>query len=247
MSVTVIVASYNQVSTLPLVLASMGCQSELPERVIVADDGSCDGTCEWLDALEGSYPFDLQYTTGRHHGYGLTSSENRAAAFADTDRIMLTNADVLHCPTSVEAHASLPEGTVAGGVIREITAAQASRVDVDLIGDWQALMCTFKSHFSRLSNEPYMRSVKGNAMYGVWGGNFSVDTSAFQAVKGFNEEYQGLYGGEEADLIQRLTGNGCSLAWAYSSIALHLGHNARSYRQGAKGNTKYRQEYMSCT
>lgn len=244
MAVTVIVANYNQVATLPLVLASLSLQTEMPKCVIVADDGSSDDTCDWIDAQEGSYPFELCYTTDRHNGYGLTVSENRAASFVSTERVMFTNSDVIHAPGSIESHAQMEAKTVAGGVIREVGKSQSSQIDLAMLSDWHSMMKKLKPHLTYMSNKPYMQHLAGGAMYGVWGGNFSVDAAAFASVGGFNEDYRGLYGGEEADLIQRLMKQGCKLAWAYNSTALHLGHHARVYREGAKGNEKYRKEYL---
>lgn len=241
--VTVIVANYNQLSTLPLVLRSFACQTQLPERVIVADDGSCDGSSEWVDALpDDAYPFELRYTTGRHNLYGLTVSENRAARQVPNGRLLFTNADVVHAPDSVHAHSTMVQNEITGGRVNEIRFPESQRVTEGAIDDFLGFMDEFGSKLSDLSNHEYViRDVTRN-IYGIWGGNFSIDVSRFLAIGGFNEEYQGLYGAEEADLIKRFQKAGGGVNWVYNSTAYHLGHQPKPYRAKAMGNVKFRAE-----
>lgn len=247
MSVTVIVANYNQLSTLPVVIQSLASQSVLPSMVVVADDGSSDGTCEWLDALpEGLYPFPIRYTTARHNCYGLTASENRAAFMIPDGRLLFTNADVVHGARSVEAHQEISDDSIAGGVIREVAMPISLSVRWRDVVNLSVFEDEANKHLTDLTNYDYVARDPSVNFYGVWGGNFSVAVSRFLAIDGFNEEYRGLYGGEEADLIQRFRKAGGNVAWAYNSVAYHLAHSAKSYRASAAGNDKYRREYLLC-
>ena len=237
MDVTVVIASYNQLSTLPLTLASMAHQRVPPVKVVIADDGSCDGTSEWLDAMP-NYPLPLYYVTHIHLGYGLTVIENLAAKFAE-GRILFTNADVVHHPNSVGSHA------IAGGAINELAQPAASLARCSDIKDFSRFEAMYEKNKGKISNRDYfVRDPKQN-MYGIWGGNFSVDVERFREVGGFNEEYRQLYGGEESDLMQRMRKRGCVPAWAYNSTAYHLAHKSRAYGSAALGNVKYRMEYMT--
>jgi GT2 family glycosyltransferase len=243
--VTVVIANYNQLSTLPLSLASMEYQKTHPSNVIIADDGSCDGSIEWLDALPtDAYSFPLYYVTHKHTGYGLTIIENLASRFAPNGRILFTNADVIHHPDSVGGHASMAENKIAGGCIKEVSEPASKTIKYSDIKNFEKFQDIFKHNKGRLTNYEYLeRDAKLN-MFGVWGGNFSVSTKLFREVRGFNEGYLGFYGGEESDLIQRLRMNGGELAWAYNSTAYHLAHPSRQYGKSALGNIKYRMEYF---
>lgn len=242
MAVSVVIANYNQLSTLPISLESFALQSVCPEQVIVADDGSCDGSVEWLDALpDDRYPFPLFYVTHKHFGYGLTVIENLAARRVGSGRLMFTNADIVHNKTSVEAHGGVDGSKIGGGYVKSIAMPESQLVrpaDVD----------EFESRFSKFrggcTNEEYLKFLPENNIYGIWGGNFSVDAKRFHKIGGFNEEYRSLYGGEEADLIQRLKSVSVGPVWVYNSIAYHLSHPSRAYSKEAPGNQKYRREYM---
>jgi len=66
------------------------------------------------------------------------------------------------------------------------------------------------------------------------------------SIGGFNSNYRLLYGGEEADTIQRLLAAGGSVEWVRQAEAYHLEHIPRKYRKLALGNVKYREEYLTC-
>jgi GT2 family glycosyltransferase len=242
--VSVILANWNQGKSLLLTLASLAKQSHLPIEVVVADDGSTDDSLDLLDGLaDGAYPFLVRYTTGHHLGYGLTVSENRAAKVATGDLLLFTNADLAHAPGSVAGHARVAGRRVAGGLIREVNLEVASVLSPDDVLDWSVFEAKSRGNLTALTNYEYMIRAPERNMYGVWGGNFSVSASDFRGVGGFNEGYAGLYGGEEADLIQRLRKSGVKVAWAEKSVAYHLAHPSKGYRGGAEGNRKYRMEY----
>lgn len=243
MTVTVVIAACNQLSTLPLALRSMERQTMRPAMVVVADDGSCDGTREWLDASP-DWPFPLCYVTHPHFGYGLTVIENLAASFVEEGRVLFTNADVVHHPGSVEGHAEAGEGQVAGGRVLELAMPASGRVRVRDVDDFSRFERLFGSNRGEMSNHEYIVRDPASNIYGIWGGNFSVDARAFWQVTGFNERYRLMYGGEEADLVRRLLECGVDPVWAYNSTAYHLAHPSRAYGQAKLGNVRYRLEHF---
>lgn len=242
--VSVIISNYNQLATLPIVLQSMAIQRVLPKSVIVADDGSCDGSREWLDALpEGVYPFPLFYVTHPHFGYGLTVIENLAARRVKSGRLMFTNADVIHSPVSVESHAEMKEGDISGGHVEGIAMPHSQTVRATDMNRFDDFENKFGKYKGGCSNKEFMIRNPAINFYGIWGGNFSVSTERFHAVNGFDDSYCQMYGGEEADLIQRLMKNGANPAWVYNSMAYHLSHPSRAYTKIPYGNMKYRAEH----
>ena len=244
MPVSVVIANYNQVSTLPIVLRSMANQTVTPLSVTVADDGSNDGSIEWIEAIpDGVYPFPLYYTTHRHSGYGLTIIENMAARNIKEGRILFTNSDVVHNPMSVECHSKIGGNQIAGGKIENIELPWSQAVSANDMNDFADFENRYRDFVGGLSNNEFVCRYPKENFYGIWGGNFSVAADKFWKVGGLNEEYHRLYGGEEADLIQRLMKTGVEPAWAYNSLAYHLGHNQRAYVSSA-GNIKYNRDHL---
>ena len=43
-----IVAAYNEATVLPATLAALLGQDDPPDEIVIADDGSTDGTADWL-------------------------------------------------------------------------------------------------------------------------------------------------------------------------------------------------------
>jgi glycosyltransferase involved in cell wall biosynthesis len=238
-SLTVVLSSYNQRNTLPLVLESYKHQTALPQEVIINDDGSTDGTLEYLDSLT-DLPFDLRYVTREHSWYRLASGNNSAAKYARGERILFTNGDQLHCPTSFEAHCSLPTVRVGGGVFKGIHVAHSSKVSLEMVADWEKLKAIQEQFPSHKNNLPHIETTDPNHNpIGVWGGNFSVPSKVFREIGGYDEGYDVGWGGEENDLVRRCVKAGCRVEWVRGSEIFHLDHPIRAYAHSMLGSQKY--------
>ena len=227
---------------MPLVLESYRLQSCHPKEVIIADDGSTDGTLELLDALaEDAYPFVIKYVTRRHQWYRLASILNLAAGFATGDRILFTNADQIHCPTSFLYHSGLVDGEVGGGKFVGVAGDVSQTVGMEHVKDFSKLEKPQRAHPSQKNNLSFFGGIP-NAM-GIWGGNFSVPAKLFRAVNGYDEGYDEGWGGEENDLVIRIAAAGGKLTWVPESTIYHLDHPLRRYSETAKGREKFQNRY----
>jgi GT2 family glycosyltransferase len=236
-AISVVVSCYNQLHVLPMFLESMFFQSACPTQVIVTDDGSSDGVCEWIDQNADKYPFQLVYVTREHNGYRLASLENMGAIHAIGNRILFTNADVIHCPKSIESH--LQTEGVGGGVVKGIVTNMAKSVKIELVRDFNALKELQSMAPSWRNNIGYMNSTDPNVNpIGVWGGNFSVPADKFEKVGGFDEGFEG-WGGEDNDLVRRLTMVGCKVGWVWDSEVIHLDHDNKQYAKSQSGSSRY--------
>jgi len=245
-SVSVVLASYNQVRTLPLVLESLNRQYCPPIEVIVSDDGSTDETIDYLDTIpDDKFNFDLRYVLGKHVGYNLVGVNNRGSAQAKGYRILFTNSDIIHSPSSVCSHGSLGPEYIGGGFINGISLPMSNEVKLKDVENFGIVEDMSRRFPPKMTNIDYFRGPAEAGFYGVWGGNYSVPKWMWKAINGFNEGYKMLYGGEEADFIQRSRKiAGAKVEWAKDSESFHLEHEPRTYRKLAKGNDKYRKEYL---
>ena len=236
--VSVIVSSYNQLSALKMCLESLRYQTTPPLEVIVADDGSTDGTLEWIDG-QSEYPFGFTYVTRRHEGYRLASLQNLGARTAKGKRLLFTNADVVHCPGSIAAHSVLPNNVLGAGVIKSIDEAGTPLVTPEVIADFGKVISLANDYFYDRTNLKWKDQDLNQIVIAVWGGNFSVSVDAFSKIGGFDEEYVG-WGGEDANLAARCRDKaGCQISWVKESEVFHLGHPVRTYSRRQLGSLKY--------
>jgi hypothetical protein len=236
---TVVVSSYNQGAELVLALASLANQETLPIEVIVSDDGSTDGTLEWLDSLsEDAYPFRLSYLTREHNGYNLTSAYNSAFQISQGKRIIFTNSDIIHNAKSVKAHMKLPDDKMGMGYTGIIPLPKSKAVTVE-----------------HVFNESSLADMVEDGMYicnpRIQGGNFSVPADIFKRVGGFRDSDG--YGSEVADFLERAAAeNGCEPAKASlggdtmltCSCGFHLGHPTKTYKSRQLGTKQYQKEHL---
>ena len=81
-SVTLVITTYNWPAALDLTLKSVARQSELPDEIIVADDGSGPETARVVDARRAVSEVPLLHVWQPDEGFRLARSRNRAIAAA---------------------------------------------------------------------------------------------------------------------------------------------------------------------
>jgi glycosyltransferase involved in cell wall biosynthesis len=102
---SVIIATYNQRRPLGLLLRSLVAQRcPVPLEVILADDGSSDGTLEEIRAFAASAPLDLRYVWQPDAGFRLARARNNAIRCATGDLLLFLDGDVALPPDFLLAH-----------------------------------------------------------------------------------------------------------------------------------------------
>ncbi len=98
---TIVIPSYNEMRTLPAVLKALA-PLPLEKEVIVVDDGSRDGTREWLDraAADREFPFELKVIKHeKNRGKGGALITGFAAASGDIT--IVQDADLEYDPAQI--------------------------------------------------------------------------------------------------------------------------------------------------
>jgi glycosyltransferase involved in cell wall biosynthesis len=239
-TVSVMVSSYNQLGALKIFLESLSFQKQLPIEVIITDDGSTDGTIEWLDSLtQNRYPFEIRYVTRDHGGYRLASIQNLGANKAKGSRLLFTNADVIHCPDSISSHSELKDDTIGAGIIKSINEVGTRKISPKNVSTFNQIVSIAEMNQEGRTNLVWgMYDLNSNSI-AVWGGNFSVPSGMFAKVCGFDEGYIG-WGGEDANLANRCRDNaGAKISWVGGSVVFHLWHPLKIYSHRQLGSARY--------
>lgn len=244
---SVLISSYNQRSTIELALEALAHQSILPKEVIVSDDGSTDGTLEWLDALpDDRFPFPLSYVLERHSGYNVVRVYNAGIGRVTGKRILFSNSDVILSPNTVYLHNTLPAHFVGGGEIREIKQQQAATIRLSDVADFGIVETIYSTCASAFGNGIWFPYWPQNNSCGFWCGNMSAPVDWYEKVGGFDSGYNLKYGGEEPDFVERCVAAGAWCGWVHGSVGYHLQHPRKIYSMRQLGIKKYRKEHGFC-
>ncbi len=137
-SVGVIVAARNEALVLPVTLQALLAQTDRPDRILIADDGSDDDTAEVLQELFGlTRPAFGAVESGhplvhwlRLEGGGKARAMNVALPLIDTDVVLTVDADTLLEPGAIaavrNAFAAEPHLVATTGVLTPVCADTAS-------------------------------------------------------------------------------------------------------------------------
>lgn len=203
---SVLICTYNRRGALSQTLDSLGRQSASHDfEVVVAVDGSTDGTLESLAARPTGFPLRWLWQANA----GAAAARNAAARLAVAEVLIFLDDDQLADPGLVRAHleaqAANPGALVQGAYPLAAGASghgaslayEASRMSA--MNDWHAAV------------QPRF----------LWGGNFSVNRGVWLAVGGFDERFS-HYGGEDTDLGLRVAALGMPLVYEPAARSHHL-------------------------
>ena len=231
MDLSLIVNTFQKPRHLALVLESIAAQQGFAGRfeVIVADDGSTDGTADLVASFAAAAAFPVRFTSEPHDGFRLAQVRNRGARLASGDYLLFLDGDCIlprdhlaaymerrrHGVAHLGACARLPEATSA-------LLAPKSLTECDLA----ALV---PARERRLLARRFRRDWWHNVLWHptkprVIGCNFGVWRTDFKRVNGCDERFVG-WGQEDDDLGLRLRAAGVRLESIIDrTFSLHVWH-----------------------
>jgi GT2 family glycosyltransferase len=212
--VTVVVPAWNGERWLPGLFASLRAQTQPPEEVIVVDNGSSDGTLDWL-AREA--PDARVLAQGRNTGFAVAA--NRGLLAARTELVALVNTDVELSAGWVELMAARLAAEPRCASVACKMVRLGDRGTLDDCGDVLRRdgVCEQRGHGRRDDG----RWDTPGEVFGACGGAVLYRRSAVRDAGGFDERFFSYL--EDVDLALRLQLCGWRCAYEPRAVAQHAG------------------------
>lgn len=214
---SIVVNTFEKPRHLQLLLASIALQRGVAGRfeVIVADDGSRDGTADLVADFAARQPFRVAFATESHDGFRLARVRNRGAALARGATLLFVDGDSILPSDHVAAHLERrrPGWAQLGDVLR-LPEPACSSLDPGSIAVLDLAGIAPAGEIRRLSRRHRRAAWHGwighRTKPRLAGGNFAVWRADYLRVNGSDERYRG-WGQEDDDLGLRLRAAGVRL------------------------------------
>lgn len=231
MKSTLIISTYNWPQALELVLLSVLKQTQLPDEIIVADDGSSEETKSLIDSFKSNFSIPLVHVWHEDDGFRKSVILNKAITQAKGEYIIQADGDcILHSNyVKDHLHFAQKDAYLFGSRVN----IQEEHLDI-LFKDKQISFNAFSKGIKKRTralhvpflSEFYKASDKFSKKYR--GCNTSYFKSDFIAVNGYNEDFKG-WGREDSELALRFHNFGLQgRRIRYRGIVFHIYHNEKS-------------------
>ena len=232
--VTLVVTTYNRPDALELVLRSAAAQRELPDEVIVADDGSGEPTRALVARLAEGFPVPLRHSWQEDTGFRLAASRNQAVARATGDYLVMVDGDLVLHPDFVADHrrAARRGRWVQGGraMLSEAVTGVALREGRTTFGPGDPGTRNRKNAV-RSGLLSRLASHRSADIYRVRGANLAFWREDLVRVNGFNEAFVG-WGREDSEFAARMHHAGVErLHLKFAAVGYHLWHREASRKE----------------
>lgn len=212
MTVRLIILNWNGRRWLERCLAAVAAQTYQPTEVVVVDNGSTDGSVEYVRA---SWPKVIVVSLETNAGFA--AGNNHGARGAATDALVFLNNDT-------EAEAGWLESLVVAAQVpgRDVVTSRIVFLDrpdvVDSAGDGY-LRCG--GGFKRGHGQPAAAFTMSGEVFGACGAAFLMRRSLFERLGGFDESFFMVY--EDVDLSYRARLAGARVWYAADAVVRHAG------------------------
>jgi glycosyltransferase involved in cell wall biosynthesis len=243
MFLSVLVNAYNRAYHLDRVLHAYRRQTHRDFEVVVADDGSTDGTRDVAERHARESFFPVRFVTQPHEGHRRAAILNRGILDCRARVILFTDCDALPRANLLEMHARhfSPRRMMIGGRVRLLPEeTEAVTTEVAERGDYEALLTPARQARLRrehLKNVFQIATRRRRRPHNL-GLNFSIERESLFSVNGYDENYRG-WGNADGDLRERLKKIG---VWPKSiwtrAVVFHMHHEEDPTRKERR-NVEY--------
>jgi glycosyltransferase involved in cell wall biosynthesis len=209
--VSLIVPTFERPHSLRKVLLSLELQRGLSDRdmeIVVADDGSQDGTPEVVERFRARCRFNVVYTTHEHNGFQLARTRNDGVRVATAPYLVFLDGDCLAPSDHVAQHLRRRRPrTAMAGCCHYLDRETSGRIDESAVraGAFEQWATgKQKRQLRRMAWKAYFYSwLRHPRRPKLYGGDFGIARRDYEEINGFNEEFTG-WGCEDDDFAVRL-------------------------------------------
>ena len=230
LSASIIIPTYNRRQLLMRTLASLNRQSVPASlyEVVVAVDGSTDGSLESLSDLNTTYRLHTAYEGNK----GLAAARNLGAQHAQNDVLIFLDDDQIATPDLVLAHLLAHEHQ------ERLFVQGITPVGREYLTGGASLLY---DHTYRSAMAETERLHRQGERWAIWGGNFSLRADIWREVGGSDAGQFRCYGHEDTDLGLRLAALGVAFHYEPRACSFHMHECScrslatQSYEEGRAG------------
>lgn len=257
MKISVILATYNRVDALSLVLQSLETQGDRNFEVIIADDGSRSDTKEFITKFIASSKLTIKHVWHEDKGFRLALIRNLASASATGEYLIFLDGDCIVQSDFIAQHRKLAQkGYLVTG--SRILLNESLTQELLAWTNWSFQRFTENLIGKRLSggiNKYWPLKIKlgdgpwRNYKKFVWrrikGCNLACWKADADAINGFDETMTG-WGHEDADFVFRMQRHGIHRkSGSWSTEVLHLFHKMNDQSNAAENARRVREKIMA--
>ena len=229
---SLIVSTYNRPDALELCLESILQQTQLPDEIVVADDGSGEPTGQLVQTMQQRSTVPIVHVWQPDDGYQLARIRNRAFAAAKGEYLVQIDGDLVLDKNFILDHLKMSRpGRFVSGSRTMMDSVLTEKL---LSGEIKpAAILRYPEHLSKKHNAVrswplrvlsyFVQRRSTNYRY-VLGCNMAFWKKDLLKVNGYNESFKG-WGKEDNELAVRLQNAGCKLRFIkFGAVVYHLHH-----------------------
>jgi len=227
-STSLVISTYNWPAALRLCLQSVMNQSELPDEVIIADDGSGSETRELIESFQEKFPVPLMHVWHEDKGFRKTVILNKAIKQASGAYIIQVDGDVILHKNFIADHIFLAEENCFVRGSRGMLTPDKTKQLIN--GNAEARLHSLSSGILNKMNVlrcKWLAPViarKSLSSKSVRGSNLAFWRKDFEMVNGYNNNLIG-WGHEDEELATRFTNKGIyKKVVKLAAVQYHLHH-----------------------
>ena len=231
MKVALLISTYNWPEALNVVLKSVQEQSQHPDEILIADDGSGPETKSVIDNFKKVSSLPVTHFWHEDKGFRKSSVLNKTLALSNSDYIIQVDGDCILHKDFIRDHIEhAGRGVYLFGSRVNIKPESVAAVLNNKIFQFSVFSGNVKNKTRNL-RIPFLRDMykeKPHFSRKLRGCNLSFWKEDFVEVNGYNEDMEG-WGREDSELVLRMLNRGVKgKRLRYGGIVYHIYHPEKS-------------------